>query len=98
MELPAYHIPSAKTVLMHTWERLWGFIKKAGTILFLACIVMWVLSTFGFENGGFGAVEDVSNSLMALLAVPSPGSSRRWALAPAAGGGFHFRIFRQRGL
>ena len=36
MELPAYHIPSAKTVLMHTWERLWGFIKKAGTILFLA--------------------------------------------------------------
>ena len=43
MELPAYHIPSAKTVLMHTWER-WGFIKKAGTILFLACVIMWILS------------------------------------------------------
>ena len=77
MELPAYHIPSAKTVLMHTWERLWGFIKKAGTILFLACIVMWVLSTFGFENGGFGAVEDVSNSLMALL-----GGAIAWIFAP----------------
>ena len=42
--------PSAKTVLMHTWERLWGFIKKAGTILFLACVVMWVLSTFGWKT------------------------------------------------
>ena len=66
MELPAYHIPSAKTVLMHTWERLWGFIKKAGTILFLACVVMWVLSTFGMENGSFGVVEDTANSLMAM--------------------------------
>lgn len=67
MELPAYHIPSAKTVLMHTWERLWGFIKKAGTILFLACVVMWVLSTFGMENGSFGVVEDTANSLMAMV-------------------------------
>lgn len=66
MELPAYHIPSPRTVLLHVWERLKGFIIKAGTILFLACVVMWVLSTFGFENGGFGIVEDVSNSLMAI--------------------------------
>ncbi|MFR9118944.1 MAG: nucleoside recognition domain-containing protein [Merdibacter sp.] len=40
MELPQYHIPSVKTVLMHVWERLKGFIIKAGTILFLACVVM----------------------------------------------------------
>ncbi|MFR9256000.1 MAG: hypothetical protein ACLVJ6_11140 [Merdibacter sp.] len=40
MELPQYHIPSVKTVLMHAWERLKGFIIKAGTILFLACVVM----------------------------------------------------------
>src|SRR5699024_2480873 len=43
MELPQYHIPSAKTVLLHVWERLKGFIIKAGTILFLACVVMWFL-------------------------------------------------------
>ena len=67
MELPAYHIPSAKTVLMHTWERLWGFIKKAGTILFLACVVMWFLSGYGFVNGSFGAVEDPGNSLLAVI-------------------------------
>ena len=41
MELPQYHIPQAKTVLLHVWERLKGFIIKAGTILFLACVVMW---------------------------------------------------------
>lgn len=67
MELPAYHIPSAKTVLMHTWERLWGFIKKAGTILFLACVVMWFLGGFGFVDGSFGMVEDSADSLMAMI-------------------------------
>ena len=50
MELPQYHIPAAKTVLMHTWERLRGFIIKAGTVLFLACLVMWFLSSYGFVN------------------------------------------------
>ena len=81
MELPAYHIPSAKTVLMHTWERLWGFIKKAGTILFLACVIMWILSTFGFENGAFGMVEDTENCLMAIL-----GSAFAWIFTPLGWG------------
>ena len=67
MELPAYHIPSAKTVLLHVWERLKGFIIKAGTILFLACVVMWFLSGFGFGPDGFGMVEDSSDSLLAAV-------------------------------
>ena len=50
MELPQYHIPQAKTVLLHVWERLKGFIIKAGTILFLACVVMWFLGGFGFTD------------------------------------------------
>lgn len=58
MELPQYHLPSSKTVLLHVWERLKGFIIKAGTILFLACVVMWFLGGFGFENGSFKMVED----------------------------------------
>lgn len=81
MELPAYHIPSAKTVLMHTWERLWGFIKKAGTILFLACVIMWILSTFGFENGAFGMVEDTENCFMAIL-----GNALAWIFTPLGWG------------
>ena len=67
MELPQYHIPSAKTVLLHVWERLKGFMIKAGTILFLACVVMWFLGGFGFTNGGFGMVEDSNNSLLAAV-------------------------------
>ena len=67
MELPAYHIPSAKTVLLHVWERLKGFIIKAGTILFLACVVMWFLSSFGFVDGGFGLVEESADSILAML-------------------------------
>ena len=67
MELPQYHLPSAKTVLLHVWERLKGFIIKAGTILFLACVVMWFLSGFGFTDGGFGLVEDSNNSLLAAI-------------------------------
>ena len=67
MELPAYHIPSAKTVLLHVWERLKGFIVKAGTILFLACVVMWFLSGFGFGPDGFGIVADSNDSLLAAI-------------------------------
>ncbi len=67
MELPQYHIPQAKTVLLHVWERLKGFIIKAGTILFLACVVMWFLGGFGFVDGSFGMVEDSADSLMAML-------------------------------
>lgn len=67
MELPAYHVPSARTVLLHVWERLKGFVIKAGTILLLACVVMWFLSSFGFADGGFGLVEDSASSLLAML-------------------------------
>ena len=67
MELPQYHIPQVKTVLLHVWERLKGFIIKAGTILFLACVVMWFLGGFGFTDGGFGMVEDSADRLMAMI-------------------------------
>ena len=67
MELPQYHIPSAKTVLLHVWERLKGFIIKAGTILFLATVIMWVLSSIGTTGSGIGFVEDSNDSIMAIL-------------------------------
>ena len=67
MELPQYHIPSAKTVLLHVWERLKGFIIKAGTILFLATVIMWVLSSIGSTGSGIGCVEDSNDSIMAIL-------------------------------
>ena len=89
MELPEYHIPSAKTVLLHVWERLKGFLIKAGTILVVACIVIWFLSTFGFEGGSFGMVEDTANSLIAAIGdfiapIFAPLGWGDWKMAVAA--------------
>ena len=49
MELPAYHFPSIKGIFIHVWERVKGFMIKAGTIIFLACIVLWLLMNFNFS-------------------------------------------------
>jgi len=81
MELPQYHIPQAKTVLLHTWERVKSFAVKAGTILFLACIVMWFLSSYGFGEDGFGLV-DPDMSLLAAV-----GNAIRWIFIPLGFGG-----------
>lgn len=67
MELPAYHIPTVGSVLRSMWERGWSFIKKAGTIILLSTIVLWFLQGFGVENGSFGMVEDLNNSLLASI-------------------------------
>ncbi|MCD8198847.1 MAG: ferrous iron transport protein B [Phascolarctobacterium sp.] len=72
MELPAYHIPSLKTILIHTWERVWGFLKKAGTILFLCCVVMWFLSTCGIEDGSLAMVETEDSFMAAIGSAIAP--------------------------
>ncbi|MBQ4349093.1 MAG: ferrous iron transport protein B [Clostridia bacterium] len=67
MELPAYHMPTAGNVLRTTWERGWSFIKKAGTIILLSSVVLWFLQSFGTENGSSGMVEDLNNSILAVM-------------------------------
>ena len=67
MELPAYHAPTTGNVLRSTWERGWSFIRKAGTIILLSSVVLWFLQGFGWENGAFGMVEDMNNSVLAAL-------------------------------
>ena len=49
MELPAYHIPSLKGVLLHMWDRSKAFVRKAGTVIFLSCVLIWFLSSFNFS-------------------------------------------------
>ncbi|MCD7903989.1 MAG: ferrous iron transport protein B [Clostridiales bacterium] len=66
MELPAYHWPTVGNVLRSTWERGWSFIKKAGTIILLATILIWFLSGYDFGENGFGAV-DMNESLLATI-------------------------------
>lgn len=67
MELPSYHMPTVGNVLRSMWERGWSFIKKAGTIILLSTIVLWFLQGFGMENGSFGLVEDLNNSILAQI-------------------------------
>ena len=67
MELPAYHMPAMRNVLLATWERGWSFIKRAGTIIMLSAVILWFLQGYGLENGVFVAVEDNNTSLLAGL-------------------------------
>jgi len=65
MELPAYHWPTVTNILRSMWERGWSFIKKAGTIILLATIIVWFASNFGFTQDGFGMV-DMEESILAI--------------------------------
>ncbi len=67
MELPAYHLPTAGNIFRSMWERGWSFIKKAGTVILLSAVVLWFLQSFGVENGGFGMIENLDNSLLAKI-------------------------------
>ncbi len=81
MELPAYHLPTISNVLRSVWERAWSFIKKAGTVILLSSIVLWFLMSFGVENGSFGMVENMDNSVLAVI-----GGLVAWIFAPLGWG------------
>ncbi len=93
MELPAYHIPTLGTVLRSTWERGWSFIKKAGTIITLSTILIWFLQGFGVENGAFGMVEDMDNSILAKF-----GNLFAWLFIPLGWGGWKPAVAAVTGL
>lgn len=77
MELPAYHMPTLGTMLGSMWERGWSFIKRAGTIILVASVLIWFISSYGFVDGAFGPVEDQSDSLLAIA-----GGAIAWIFQP----------------
>lgn len=93
MELPAYHLPTVGNVLRSMWERGWSFIKKAGTVILLSTIVLWFLQGFGVENGSFGMVEDMDNSLIAKV-----GSAFAWIFKPLGWGEWKAAVAAVTGL
>ncbi len=93
MELPAYHWPTVGNVLRSMWERGWSFIKKAGTIILLSTILVWFLQGFGVENGSFGMVEDMNNSLLAKF-----GSLIAWIFTPLGWGDWKAAVAALTGL
>ncbi|MBQ1521399.1 MAG: ferrous iron transport protein B, partial [Erysipelotrichaceae bacterium] len=62
MELPPYHVPSATNVFRGTWERGWSFIKRAGSVIVLSSIVIWVLNSLSFEGGLHYLGEDAEGA------------------------------------
>ena len=93
MELPAYHLPTVGNVLRSMWERAWSFMKKAGTIILLSAIVLWFLQGFGFEDGGFGMVSDLNNSILAVI-----GSAIAWIFTPLGWGNWQSTVATITGL
>lgn len=98
MELPKYHLPAIKNVLMGTWERVRSFIVKAGTIIFISSIVIWFLLNFGTYEGQFGLLDpEVDNyiqySLMAVL-----GNALAWLFAPLGFGSWDSAVATITGL
>lgn len=67
MELPAYHVPSTTNVLRSTGERGWSFVKRAGTVILAASVLIWFTSSFGFVEGSFTMVEDMDHSVLAAI-------------------------------
>lgn len=92
MELPAYHLPTVGNVLRSMWERGWSFIKKAGTIILLATILVWFTSNFGFTDGGFGMVS-MDDSILAAI-----GSAIAWIFAPLGWGNWQAAVAAITGL
>lgn len=93
MELPAYHLPTVGNVLRSMWERGWSFIKKAGTIILLSTIVLWFLQGFGYENGTFGMIENLDNSILAKI-----GSAFSWIFVPLGWGDWRAAVAAVTGL
>ncbi|MCR8908543.1 ferrous iron transport protein B [Thermophilibacter sp. ET337] len=90
MELPDYHLPALKSWWLHVWERISAYLKKAATIIFAACVVVWFLSSFGFASweggdGSFGFLASLPGapeysadySLLAIVA-----GAIAWIFAP----------------
>ena len=92
MELPAYHLPTINSLLRSMWERSWSFIKKAGTIILLATILVWFTSNFGWSDGQFGMV-DMSESILAVI-----GSAISWIFIPLGWGNWQSAVAAVTGL
>ena len=67
IELPPYHMPTAGSIYRSMLERSTSFIKKAGTIILLASILIWLLSNFSFAGGSFGMTDDMDSSILAAV-------------------------------
>ena len=96
MELPAYHIPTLSSVFHSVWERASSFVKKAGTVILLATILVWFMSSFGFYQGTFQMLPEedfMEHSILAAL-----GNTVAWIFAPLGWGSWKPAVAAVTGL
>lgn len=95
MELPAYHWPALKNVLRSMWERGWSFVKKAGTVILLSTIVVWLTTYFGFADGSFRILseEEIDKSILAVI-----GGAIAWIFKPLGWGNWQAAVASITGL
>lgn len=93
MELPPYRLPRIGALSRTTWERGFSFIKKAGTIILLSTILVWFMSTYGWVDGEWGAVEDMEDSILAAF-----GNLLCWIFSPLGWGDWKATVAALTGL
>ena len=95
MELPPYHMPLMSNVLYSMWDRGWSFIKKAGTIILLSTVLVWLMTYFGFTESGFRMLGDdeIDRSLLAKI-----GKGIAWVFTPLGWGHWQTAVASITGL
>ena len=96
MELPAYHIPTASSIFHSVWERASSFVKKAGTVILLATILVWFLSSFGFYEGAFQMLPEEDFMEHSMLAAF--GNAIAWLFTPLGWGNWKSAVAAVTGL
>lgn len=94
MELPSYHMPVLSNILRATWERGWSFVKRAGSVILLASIAIWILNSLSFE-GGFHYITDTNSGASILENL---GSIIAWIFAPLGFGNWQCAVATILGL
>lgn len=98
MELPQYHLPTVKNVLLSMWERVKSYIIKAGTIIFLSSMVIWFLLNFGFYEGSFGLLDAEMDNYYQYSLMAGLGNLLAWTFAPLGFGNWEATVTSITGL
>ncbi len=98
MELPQYHLPTVKNVLLSMWERVRSYIVKAGTIIFLSSMVIWFLLNFGLYEGAFGLLDPELDNYYQYSLMAGLGNLLAWVFAPLGFGNWEATVTSITGL
>lgn len=98
MELPQYHLPTVKSVLLSMWERVKSYVVKAGTIIFLSTIVIWFLMNFGIYEGQFGLLDAEMDGYLDFSLMAMLGNALAWIFMPLGFGNWESAVTSITGL